>query len=117
MDRTGYGHEVTVRKGATSDLLPRVHRVVALLKRWLTGTHQGAVSPEHLDDYLDELSFRFNGRTSRSRGKLCSRLVQQVAAADPVPYKAMVKHARGRKPTSHKIWGLLESDTSGKAGA
>jgi len=103
VDRKGYGHEVTVRKGAASELLPRVHRVVALLKRWLMGTHQGAVSPEHLDYYLDEFTFRFNRRTSRSRGKLFYRLVQQAAAVGPVPYKAMVKHARGRKTKGHKI--------------
>lgn len=50
--------------------MPRVHFSVALLKRWLLGTHQGAVSLEHLDAYLDEFTFRFNRRESRSRGKL-----------------------------------------------
>lgn len=103
VDGKGYRHEVTVRKEAASELLPRVHRVVALLKRWLMGTHQGAVSPEHLDYYLDEFTFRFNRRTSRSRGKLFYRLVQQAAAVEPVPYKAMVKHVRGRKPKGHKM--------------
>jgi transposase-like protein len=103
VDRIGYIHEVTIRKRAASELMPRVHRVVALLKRWLMGTHQGAVSPEHLDYYLDEFTFRFNRRTSRSRGKLFYRLIQQAAAVDPVPYQVMVKHARGRKPKGHKI--------------
>ena len=99
----GYRHEVTIRKGAAVDLLPRVHRVVALLKRWLMGTHQGAVSHAHLDYYLDEFTFRFNRRTSRSRGKLFYRLVQQAVAVDPVPYATMIKHARGRKPRKHKM--------------
>ena len=53
-----------------SELLPRVHLAISLLKRWLLGTHQGAVSHEHLDYYLDEFVFRFNRRSSRSRGKL-----------------------------------------------
>ncbi len=70
-----------------SDLVPRVHRVASPLKRWLLGTHQGAVSFEHLDCYLDEFAFRFSRRTSRHRGKLFYRLVQQVLAVDPVPYK------------------------------
>ena len=48
--------------------MPAVHRVASLLKRWLLGTHQGAVSPEHLDAYLNEFSFRFNRRNSRRRG-------------------------------------------------
>ena len=62
-----------------SILLPRVHRVASLLKRWLLGTHQGAVSREHLDHYLDEFRpFRFNRRKSRSRAKLFYRLVQQA---------------------------------------
>ena len=90
----GYDHEVTVLKGnkkTPSELMPRVHRVISLLKRWLMGTHQGAVSLEHLDYYLDEFTFRFNRRKSRSRGKLFFRLLQQAVAIDPVPYKSMVK--------------------------
>ena len=89
----GYGHEVIVvrRSIATaSQLLPRVHRVISLLKRWLLGTHQGAVQPKHLPYYLDEFTFRFNRRTSASRGKLFYRLVQQAAQADPHPYQTLV---------------------------
>ena len=56
----------------------REYRVASLLKRWLLGTHQGAVSHEYLDYYLDEFTFRFNRRTSRSRGKLFYRLLQQA---------------------------------------
>lgn len=55
------------------------------------GTHQGAVSQEHLDYYLDEFTFRFNRRRSANRGKLFFRLAQQAVAIDPVPYKSMVK--------------------------
>ena len=90
----GYDHEVTFLQGkkkSPSELLPRVHRVASLLKRWLLGTHQGAVSPQHLDYYLDEFTFRFNRRKSRSRGKLFFRLIQQAVAIEPVPYKSMVK--------------------------
>ena len=77
-----------------SQLMPHVHQVVSLLKRWLLGTHQGAVTPEHLDYYLDEFTFRFNRRRSRSRGKLFFRLVQQAVAIDPAPYDSLVKYAR-----------------------
>ena len=77
---------------------PRVHRVASLLKRWLLGTHQGGVSREHLDYYLDEFTFRFNRRTSRHRGKLFHRLLEQAVAVGPVPYAAMVKGIRGRTP-------------------
>lgn len=97
----GYRHRVTVLSGKkefASELLPRVHRVASLLKRWLLGTHQGAVSREHLDYYLDEFTFRFNRRTSKSRGKLFYRLVQQAVVADPVPYKVIIKRlSRGNK--------------------
>src|SRR5579872_5164649 len=96
----GYVHEIVPlggRKKAASELLPRVHRVVSLLKRWLMGTHQGAVSHKHLDYYLDEFTFRFNRRRSRSRGKLFYRLVQQAVAVEPVPYKEIV-HQRAKKP-------------------
>jgi transposase-like protein len=83
----GYRHEVTYLKGnrkAASELLPRVHLVISHLKRWLLGTHQGAVSRKHLDYYLDEFTFRFNRRRSKSRGKLFYRLAQQTVAVDPV---------------------------------
>jgi transposase-like protein len=103
LGQQGYLQAITIRKRAASELMPRVHRVVALLKRWLMGTHQGAVSPEHLDYYLDEFTFRFNRRTSRSRGRLFYRLVQQAVAVDPVPYAAMLRYTRGRKPRDHKI--------------
>lgn len=75
-----------------STWLPCVHRVASLLKRWLMGTHQGAVRPEHLDYYLDEFTFRFNRRTSASRGKLFYRLMQQAVQTEPVPYKDLIKH-------------------------
>jgi len=94
LEGKGYRHERTALQGAASDLatvsMPRVHRVSSLLKRWLLGTHQGAVSGRHLDYYLDEFTFRFNRRKSRSRGKLFYRLVQQAAQVDPAPYKAIV---------------------------
>ncbi|MHC4176602.1 MAG: transposase, partial [Planctomycetota bacterium] len=80
----------------------RLHRVASLLKRWLLGTHQGAVSAEHLEYYLDEFTFRFNRRTSRSRGKLFYRLIQQAAEVETTPYRAMVRHTRGKKP-NHNI--------------
>src|SRR5882672_2684492 len=98
-----YRHRVTVlsgKKKSASELLPRVHRVASLLKRWLLGTHQGAVSREHLDYYLDEFTFRFNRRTSRHRGKLFFRLLEQAMAVDPVPYTSMVKGVRGRRKKS-----------------
>lgn len=85
----GYRHRVTWLEGqraSPSDLLPRVHRGASLLRRWLLGTHQGAVSVEHLDYYLDECTFRFNRRTSRYRGTLFYRLVQQAVAVAPIPY-------------------------------
>ncbi len=86
----GYLHEVIRREAVVGDnALPRVHRVASLLKRWLLGTHQGAVRASHLDYYLDEFTFRFNRRTSRSRGKLFFRLVEQAVAVDPVPNRQL----------------------------
>ena len=75
----GHNH-IVMRQSANvgENLLPLSHRVAALLKKWLHGTHQGAVRGSHLDFYLDEFTFRFNRRTSRSRGKLFFRLIQVV---------------------------------------
>jgi transposase-like protein len=86
LEALGYRH--TVLRG-TDELgdhpLPHCHRVAALLQRWWLSTHQGAIRPSHLDYYLDEFTFRFNHRTSRSRGMLFYRLAQQAVAIDPVP--------------------------------
>jgi len=90
----GYQHDpvVVTGSGKTADeLLPRVHTVVSLVKRWLLGTHQGAVSHGHLDYYLDEYTFRFNRRNSASRGKLFYRLVQQAVQVAPHPYRSLIK--------------------------
>jgi transposase-like protein len=104
LDHLGYVREI-VRKNAEvgDNLLPRCNRVAARLQRWLLGPHQGAVSHAHLDDYLDEYTFRFNRRTSRYRGKLFYRLLQQAVAIKPVPYTALVRHVRGPKPKNYKI--------------
>lgn len=93
LDKLGYQHERTLlrSKRAASELLPRVHLVVSLLKAWLLGTHQGAVSDEHLDYYLDEFSFRFNRRRSRHRGLLFLRLLENAVRIDPLPYQAIVE--------------------------
>jgi hypothetical protein len=63
----------------------------------LLGTHQGAVSHKHLDYYLDEFTFRFNRRRSKSRGKLFYRLAQQAVMIDPVPL-ADILHPDVDKP-------------------
>jgi len=104
LEAHGYEHEV-VRK--TEDVgdnpLPLCHRVASLAKRWLGGTHQGAVSHEHLGYYLDEYTFRFNRRTSRSRGMLFYRLLQNAVVTRATPYEDMAWGIRGGKRKQHKI--------------
>jgi transposase-like protein len=89
----GYLHDRQMQKGQPEGVhvLPRVHRVISLLKRWLLGTHQGAVSREQLDHYLDEFTFRFNRRKSAWRGKLFYRLLQHAVQVEPTPYRALIK--------------------------
>jgi transposase-like protein/Zn ribbon nucleic-acid-binding protein len=99
----GYRHEVTniKRSGQLGhEVLPRVHRVASLLKRWWLGTHQGSIRPLHLDYYLDEFTFRFNRRTSRSRGKLFFRLIQQAVEVEPVYWRDI---ADGERAHHHNI--------------
>ena len=83
----GYQHKRTILS-ATDDpphvSMPGVHRVASLLKRWILGTHQGSVLPEHLQSYLEEFTFRFNRRTSKSRGLVFFRLMEQSMATKPV---------------------------------
>jgi transposase-like protein len=107
----GYTHEVTVLRGkkeSASELLPRVHRIVSLFKRWRMGTHQGAVSHKHLDYYLDEFTFRFNRRKSASRGKLFFRLLEQAVAVEPSTYDIIVGKPDRRKRADPQAVGLPE---------
>lgn len=90
----GYEHQRTVMLGAEQPAhvsMVGVHRVAALLQRWMLGTHHGAVQPPHLDAYLNEFVFRFNRRTSSYRGMLFYRLLQQAMQTDPYTYRDIVK--------------------------
>ena len=96
---------------AASKLLPGVHTVASLAKRWLLGTHQGAVDEAHLASYLNEFVFRFNRRRSRSRGLVFYRMLELAAAHEPVRYRDLIANpeprarvplpprARGRPPS------------------
>jgi len=72
------------------ELLPGVHLLFSLTKRWLEGTHQGAAGPQHLQSYLDEFIFRFNRRTSRRRGLLFLRLLERAVETGPITYRQLV---------------------------
>ena len=90
----GYDHQRTVMLGSAVPAhvsMAGVHRVAALIKRWILGTHHGSVQPAHLDAYLDEFVFRFNRRTSTSRGMLFYRLLQQAVVTNPVTYESVVR--------------------------
>ena len=93
----GYNHERNVMYGSDNPAhvsMVGVHRVAALLKRWILGTHHGSIQPEHLDAYLDEFVFRFNRRASASRGKRFYRLLQQSVVTDPVTYADIKERVR-----------------------
>ena len=110
----GYDHMI-INQSASPDpahvLMPAVHRIAALLKRWLAGTYQGAVSREHLDYYLDEYAFRFNRRGSRSRGLLFYRLLQQAVQTEHSSTHAFFL-GTGRGPDSAAAKALWESRRS-----
>jgi transposase-like protein len=82
------------------EVLPAVHRVFSLVKRWVMGTMQGSVSPEHVQAYFDEWVFRFNRRNSRSRGLLFYTLLEQAVAGEPVTYRSLRKAGRTRPAPS-----------------
>jgi transposase-like protein len=101
LNNLGFNHVPTVLSSSPDPahvLMPAVHRVASLLKRWLLGTLQGAVAKEQLAYYLDEFTFRFNRRNSRSRGLLFYRLLEQSVAAAHTPTKALyMGTGRGRR--------------------
>ncbi len=94
LPKHGYTHQKTTLSSSGDPAhvsMPGVHRVASLLKRWILGTHQGSVSAVHLQSYLEEFTFRFNRRTSRSRGLVFRRLIEQAVATGPV-IEAEVTH-------------------------
>ena len=94
LSKCGFKHQRVVHSDSGDPAhvsMPGVHRIAALLKRWLLSTHQGSVSRKHLEYYLDEYTFRFNRRSSRSRGLLFCRLVQQAVLTPPLPYRQIVE--------------------------
>ena len=94
----GYTHQRTVMLGSGVPAhvsMAGVHRVASLVQRWVLGTHHGSVQPDHLDAYLDEFVFRFNRRTSSSRGMLFYRLLQQAVVTPPVTYADVVNKNTG----------------------
>ena len=89
----GYVHEKIAVKHTglqAHEALPGVHRVASLLKRFIAGTLHSGISHDHLDYYLDEFVFRFNRRSSRSRGLLFYRLLEQAVHTDPAPFEEIV---------------------------
>lgn len=98
----GYAHERRVQRTARArgedpgELLPAVHRVASLCKRWLLGTHQGSVDEAHLPAYLNEFAFRFNRRRSRSRGMVFYRVMELAAGHTPVRYRDLLATSRPR---------------------
>lgn len=89
-----YDHEIKIISNSdheAHELLPHVHMVDSLVKRWINGTHQGKVSAKHLSYYLDEFAFRFNRKLSTYRGKLFFRLIQQAVITEPKPLSELVK--------------------------
>ena len=136
LEKLGYVHERRSQRAARArgedpgGLLPAVHRVAALAKRWLLGTHQGAVDDAHLAGYLNEFVFRFNRRRSRSRGMLFYRLLDLAVAHDPVRYRDLIARpqpgatphappgARGHppsleRPPANRPWRAADRDSSG----
>ena len=97
----GYVHH---RRVADSDLLAHVHRIVSLLKRWLLGTHHGAVRPKQLQHYLDEFTFRHNRRKSRHVGKLFHRMLQGASSTQATPYWQLVGRSRPDTPVQHMVY-------------
>ncbi len=87
LPKHGFARQKTVLASSDNPAhvsIPGVHRVASLLKRWILGTHQGSVTPDHLQSYLEEFTFRFNRRTSRSRGLVFRGLLEQAVVTAPV---------------------------------
>jgi transposase-like protein len=126
--RLGYAHQRRSQRAARArgdnpgELLPAVHRVASLAKRWLLSTHQGSVDEAHLQSYLDEFVFRFNRRRSRSRGLVFYRVLDLAVGHEPVRYHDIVAGKRPRRirrprqwPADiHPAWNTLQRSAHGE---
>jgi transposase-like protein len=93
LDAAGYHHERRVVSASSADAaaeLPAIHLVFGLAKRWLLGTHHGAVGRKHLGAYLDEFVFRFNRRTARNLSHRFARVIEHAVRIQPTTYRALV---------------------------
>jgi transposase-like protein len=136
IEKFGYVHERRSQRAARArgedpgELLPAVHRVASLAKRWLLGTHQGSVDDAHLPSYLDEFVFRFNRRHSRNRGMVFYRVLELAVAHTPVRYRDLIATRRPRevpprpphtyghppsleRPSANRPWRRVEASSSG----
>ncbi len=136
LEKLGYVHDRRSQRAARAlgedpgELLPTVHRVASLAKRWLLGTHQGSVDDAHLVSYLNEFVFRFNRRGSRSRGMVFYRVLELAVAHDPVRYQDLIVTTRPRRvppapplvrghppslerPPVDRPWRTVDSGSSG----
>lgn len=136
LDRLGYKHEPRSQRAARArgedphKLLPSVHRVASLVKRWLLSTHQGSVEEGHLLAYLNEFAFRFNRRRSRSRGMVFFRVLELAVGHGPVRYEDLVVNSRSPviaprpplerghppsldRPPADRPWRRADGDASG----
>jgi transposase-like protein len=136
LDALGYVHDRRSQRAARARgedpgaLLPAVHRVASLIKRWLLGTHHGSVDAAHLPSYMNEFVFRFNRRRSRSRGLVFYRLLELAVDHEPVRYRELIATERppktprrrplGRgnppsleRPSANRPWRSADQGSSG----
>jgi transposase-like protein len=127
LEKLGYVHDRRSQRAASAlgddpdQLLPAVHRVASLAKRWLLGTHQGSVDDAHLPSYLNEFAFRFNRRRSRSRGMVFYRVLELAVAHQPVRYRDLIANPRPstvprRPPDSRGRPPSIERPRAGRRG-
>ena len=97
LEELGYTHQIQTPKTNEEgeEVLPNVHRIASLLKRWLLGTHQSYLNKNKMEYYLDEYVYRYNRRTSKSRGLLFLRLLEQAVIAKPVTYTEIINNNHG----------------------
>ncbi|HEX2360519.1 MAG TPA: IS1595 family transposase [Jiangellaceae bacterium] len=114
LGKTGYRHIVSVLSKldqTAAEVLPRVHLIFSLLKRWILGTHQGSVSLKHLDGYLEEFTFRFNRRRARRITHGAQRFLAIAMTTPPRPFWKMAGRPRpqGKNPTRRRSLTIMET--------
>jgi transposase-like protein len=96
-------------------VLPAVHRVASLVKRWLLGTHHGGIGAQHVEAYLDEFHLPLQpAAVERARPALLSAALERRRRQEArLRHNRLVAARTGRRAPRPDTEAASEASTEG----